>query len=131
MRCEIRFFRASLQARKPAGDPIRIWVPGCASGEEAYSIAICLLESLGDRAASTPIQIFASDISEWAIDRARAGVYPKDELKKVSKDRVRRFFDRVNGNYQIKSGVRDLCIFALHDLTKDPPFSTDGSYQLP
>ena len=112
-----------LQARKPAGDPIRIWVPGCSTGEEAYSIAICLLESLGDRAASTPIQIFASDISEWAIGRARAGVYPKDELKKVSKDRVQRFFDRVNGNYQVKSGVRDLCIFALHDLTKDPPFS--------
>ena len=110
-------------AQKRAGDPIRIWVPGCSSGEEAYSIAICLLESLGDRAASTPIQIFASDISEWAVDRARAGVYLKDALKKVSKERVRRFFDRVNGNYQIKSGVRDLCIFARHDLTKDPPFS--------
>lgn len=110
-------------AGKPAGDSIRIWVPGCASGEEVYSIAICLLESLGDRAASTPIQIFASDISEPAIDKARAGVYSKDALKKVSKERVRRFFDRANGNYQIKSGVRDLCIFARHDLTRDPPFS--------
>ena len=110
-------------AAKPAGDSIRIWVPGCSSGEEAYSIAICLLENLGDRAASTPIQIFASDISEPAIDKARAGVYSRDALKKVSKERVRRFFDRVNGNYQIKSGVRDLCIFARHDLTRDPPFS--------
>ena len=71
-------------ALKRAGDPIRIWVPGCSTGEEVYSIAICLLESLGDRAASTPIQIFASDISEWAVDRARAGVYLKDALKKVS-----------------------------------------------
>ena len=96
-RCETRFSRKSWR-RKPAGDPIRIWVPGCSSGEEAYSIAICLLESLGDRAASTPIQIFASDISERAVERARAGVYPKDALKKVSKERVRRFFDRVNGN---------------------------------
>ena len=110
-------------AGKPAGDSVRIWVPGCASGEEAYSIAICLLENLGDRAASTPIQIFASDISEPAIDKARAGVYSSDAMKKVSKERVRRFFDRVNGNYQIKSGVRDLCIFARHDLTRDPPFS--------
>ncbi|MGD1072937.1 MAG: chemotaxis protein CheB [Bryobacteraceae bacterium] len=110
-------------AREPEGDPIRIWVPGCSTGEEAYSIAICLFESLRDRATSTPIQIFASDISEQAVDRARAGVYPKDALKKVSKERVRRFFTAVEGNYQIKSGIRELCIFARHDLTKDPPFS--------
>jgi PAS domain S-box-containing protein len=108
---------------KPAGDPVRIWVPGCSSGEEVYSIAICLLESLGDRAASTPIQIFASDISGQAIERARAGAYSKEALKKVSKERVQRFFELVNGNYQIKAGVRDLCIFARHDLIKDPPFS--------
>ncbi len=109
--------------RKPAGDSIRVWVPGCSSGEEAYSIAICLLENLGDRAASTPIQIFASDINEQAVDKARAGVYPKEALKKVTRERVRRFFSAVNRHYQIKSGVRDLCIFARHDLTKDPPFS--------
>ncbi len=65
VRCEIRFFRKSWRG-KPADDPVRIWVPGCSSGEEAYSIAICLLENLGDRAASTSIQIFASDISEQA-----------------------------------------------------------------
>ena len=110
-------------ARTPTGGPIRVWVPGCSSGEEAYSIAICLLESLGDRAASTPIQIFASDISEKVVDRARSGMYPTGALKKVSKERVRRFFNRIDGNYQIKSGVRDLCIFARHDLAKDPPFS--------
>jgi two-component system CheB/CheR fusion protein len=110
-------------ARKPAGQTIRIWVPGCSSGEEAYSIAICLLENLGDRAASNPIQIFASDISEQAIEIARAGLYPADALHKLSKNRIRRFFDRVNGSFQIKSGVRDLCIFARHDLIRDPPFS--------
>ena len=112
-----------IPARKPAGDPIRIWVPGCSSGEEAYSIAICLLESLGDRAASTPIQIFASDISQQAVEKARSGVYPKDALKKVSKGRLRRFFEPVNGNYEIKPGVRDMCLFARHDLSRDPPFS--------
>jgi two-component system CheB/CheR fusion protein len=110
-------------ARKPPGDPIRIWVPGCSTGEEAYSIAICLFERLKDQAATTAIQIFASDISEQAIDRARAGVYPKDALKKVSRERVRRFFTAVNGNYQIKAGIRELCIFARHDLARDPPFS--------
>ncbi len=110
-------------ARKTARDPVRIWVPGCSSGEEAYSIAICLLENLGDRAASTSIQIFASDVNEQLVDRARGGIYPKDALKKVSKERVRRFFDLVNGKYQIKSGVRDLCIFARHNLAEDPPFS--------
>jgi two-component system CheB/CheR fusion protein len=110
-------------ARKPAGDPVRIWVPGCASGEEAYSIAICLLESLGDRAASTPVQIFASDINEQAIDKARAGLYLKEALKNVSGERLRRFFSAEKRNYQIKPGVRELCIFARHDLASDPPFS--------
>jgi len=110
-------------ARKTARDPVRIWVPGCSSGEEAYSIAICLLENLGDRAGSTSIQIFASDVNEQLVDRSRGGLYPKDALKKVSKERVRRFFDLVNGKYQIKSGVRDLCIFARHNLAEDPPFS--------
>jgi two-component system, chemotaxis family, CheB/CheR fusion protein len=109
--------------KQPAADSIRIWVPGCASGEEAYSIAICLLESLGEQISPPSVQIFASDISEQAIDRARAGVYPTDALKKLSRERLGRFFTRANGNYQIKSAVRDLCIFARHDLTRDPPFS--------
>ena len=110
-------------ARKPPGDPIRIWVPGCSTGEEAYSIAICLFEMLKDQAATTAIQLFASDISEQAIDQARAGVYPKDALKKLSRERVRRFFTAVNADYQIKPGIRELCIFARHDLARDPPFS--------
>jgi two-component system CheB/CheR fusion protein len=110
-------------SRATSSDSIRIWVPGCSSGEEAYSIAISLLEKLGDRASSTSIQIFATDISEQAIDKARAGVYSKEALAKVSKQRVQRFFTRVNGSFQITSGVRDLCIFARHDLIKDPPFS--------
>lgn len=112
-----------LLVHKPASDPIRIWVPGCSSGEEAYSIAICLLENLGDRVTSMPIQIFGTDISEQALEKARAGVYPKDALQKVSQERIRRFFTRVNEKYQINSTVRDLCLFSRHDVTKDPPFS--------
>lgn len=112
-----------LLAAKPAGEPVRIWVAGCSTGEEAYSIAICLLESLGKRAAGTPIQIFATDVSDAAIEKARAGVYPEDELRDVAPERLRRFFTRVNGHYEVNPTVREICIFARHDVTKDPPFS--------
>jgi two-component system, chemotaxis family, CheB/CheR fusion protein len=112
-----------LLAAKPAGEPFRIWVPGCSTGEEAYSIAICLIESLDNRAAGTPIQIFATDVSEAAIEKARAGVYSEDELGKLAPERLRRFFTRVNGRYEINKTVREICVFARHDLTKDPPFS--------
>ena len=110
-------------ASQHAREPIRVWVPGCSTGEEAYSIAICLLERLGDQAADKRIQIFATDISEAAIDKARAGVYPEDAMQEVSPERVRRFFTRVNGNYEVNQAVRELCVFARHDVTKDPPFS--------
>lgn len=112
-----------LLKRKSTGDPIRIWVPGCSSGEEVYSIAICLLENLGDRVRSTPIQIFGTDISGQAIEKARVGVYQKNALQEVSQARLRRFFTRVKGNYQINASVRDLCLFSRHDVTNDPPFS--------
>ena len=103
--------------------PVRIWVPGCASGEEAYSIAIALLEHLGDDANTTPIQIFATDVSEDAVDRARAGIYPESIAADVSAERLRRYFTRADGHYRISKLVRDCCIFARQDLTRDPPFS--------
>jgi two-component system CheB/CheR fusion protein len=108
---------------KPQGEPVRVWVPGCSTGEEAYSIAIVLLEYLGERAASTPIQIFGTDISELAINRARAGTYSDSTLVDVSPDRLRRFFVKTEGGYQITKLVREMCIFARQDLVKDPPFS--------
>ncbi|HUE39030.1 MAG TPA: chemotaxis protein CheB, partial [Candidatus Binatia bacterium] len=104
-------------------DPIRIWVPGCSTGEEAYSVAITLLECLGEKATGTPIQIFASDISETAIAVARAGVYPLTIAADVSPERLRRFFAKTDGGYRINKAVRDLCIFARQDLTRDAPFS--------
>jgi two-component system CheB/CheR fusion protein len=106
-----------------AGDPFRVWIAGCSTGEEAYSLAICLLELLADRAATTPVQIFGTDVSEEAVEKARRGIYPMNALSHVSPGRLRRFFTKVDGHYQIKSNVRDLCVFARHDLTKDPPFS--------
>jgi len=111
-----------LAAKAPV-EPVRIWVPGCSTGEEVYSIAICLLEHLSDRASATPIQIFATDISDVAIEKARAAVYSEEELQEVSPERRRRFFTPVDGSYAVNPAIRELCVFARHDVTKDPPFS--------
>ncbi|HVR61920.1 MAG TPA: chemotaxis protein CheB [Polyangia bacterium] len=112
-----------LVADRPTDSPIRIWVPGCATGEEAYSVAIALQEFLGDQSSTVPIQVFATDVSDRAIERARAGTYPDTITEDVSPPRLRRFFTRVDGNFQISKMVRDLCVFAHQDLTRDPPFS--------
>ena len=103
--------------------PLRIWVPGCSTGEEVYSLAICLLEFLGDQALQTPVKIFATDIASRAIEIARAGEYPDSIAADVSTERLRRFFVKTDGRYQIQKPVRDLCVFARQDVTKDPPFS--------
>jgi len=103
--------------------PIRIWVPGCATGEEAYSVAIALQEYLGDQASAAPIQIFGTDVSENAIEHARSGFYPESINVDVSAERLRRFFTRTDGGYRINKTIRDLCIFARQDITRDPPFS--------
>ena len=107
----------------PPGEPIRVWVPGCSSGEEAYSIAMVLMECLGDRINGTPIQIFGTDISEVSIEKARAGVYGESSLAEVSPERLRRFFFKVEGGYQIAKPMREMSVFARHDLARDPPFS--------
>ena len=97
---------------------------GCSTGEEVYSIAICLLEFFSDRATVPPIQIFATDISEAAIDKARSGFYLDNQMEAVSADRRSRFFvPLANGGYQISSRIRKLCVFARHNLGGDPPFS--------
>lgn len=106
--------------QKNTQTPIRIWVPGCSTGEEAYSIAICLLEVLKE---TIPIQIFASDINETNIYKARAGIYPESITDYVSPKRLQRYFNKVENGYQICKLVRDCCVFARHDLTRDTPFS--------
>ncbi|EGK83830.1 signal transduction histidine kinase with CheB and CheR activity [Microcoleus vaginatus FGP-2] len=108
---------------KSSKTPIRIWVAGCSTGEEAYSIAICLLEFLGDRATNLPIQIYATDISENAIAQARHGFYTPAQVADISPQRLHRFFVQVEGGYQIAQPVRELCVFAKHNLISDPPFS--------
>jgi two-component system, chemotaxis family, CheB/CheR fusion protein len=108
---------------RPADKPVRIWIPGCATGEECYSIAICLLEFLGDRVADTPIQIFATDIDETALTKARSGRYIENIALDISPERLRRFFTKVDQHYQIMHTIRELCTFARHDICIDPPFS--------
>ncbi len=103
--------------------PIRVWVPGCSTGEEAYSLAILLLEYLSNAGFRRPIQIFATDISEDAIQKARKGVYPQSIESAVSKERLELFFEKVKDGYKIKKSIRDLCLFSKHDVTRDPPFS--------
>ena len=108
---------------KPEGEPIRVWVTRASTGEEVYSIAICLLEALADQSVSTPIRLFATDLVEQAIQKARSGTYPETALVRVSPDRLGRFFVKEAGNYRVTRVVREACIFASHDLTNDPPFS--------
>ncbi|MEG3844242.1 chemotaxis protein CheB [Microcoleus sp. herbarium14] len=114
----------TITQNKSASVPIRIWVAGCSTGEEVYSIAICLLEFLSDRIVPPPIQIFATDISEQAIGKARSGVYSENQMVDVSPQRRARFFiPEETGSYRISKAVRELCVFARQDLGSDPPFS--------
>jgi two-component system, chemotaxis family, CheB/CheR fusion protein len=106
-----------------AGRRVRVWVPGCATGEEVYSLAIAILEYLGDRALGTAIQIFGTDIDVNAIEKARTGIFGDQIVAQVSPARLRRFFVKVAGGYQITKGIRNLCVFAVQNLVKDPPFS--------
>ena len=117
-----KVFPTLLKKRIPS-DPVRIWVPGCATGEEAYSMAICLSEFLDKKGINIPYQIFATDLDEPAIERARKGLYSKSALQDMAPQRLNLFFVKANGNYQIIKPIRDACVFAPHNLLKDPPFS--------
>jgi two-component system CheB/CheR fusion protein len=115
-------FAAMMTGRSP-DRPIRVWVAGCSGGEEAYSVAIVLLEFLGTAARDSAIQIFATDLSETAITRARAGLYPEGIASVVSPERLQRFFVEDAGGYRISKAVRDLCVFSRQNIVRDPPFS--------
>lgn len=102
---------------------IRIWVPGCSTGEEAYSIAICLMEFLDGAKLNLPFEVFATDISETAIEIARNGKYTDASMSGMSPQRLIQFFTRSEGGYQITKAVRDVCVFARHNVAQDPPIS--------
>lgn len=111
-----------LLADKPDGYPVRVWVPGCSSGEEAYSIGMVLWECMEKLKKRFSVQIFGADIDVDAIDTARAGVYPAAIAKDVGRARLARYFLEVNDGYQIKKEIREMAIFSVQSLAKDPPF---------
>jgi len=111
-----------LAAAKPDGEPLRIWVPGCATGEEAYSLAILLVEALGERLARVPIRLFATDIDEAAVAVARQGLYPLAAIEALPAELVARHFVQDEDGVRLSRQVRELCVFAQHDLLNQPPF---------
>ncbi|MGF1546026.1 MAG: chemotaxis protein CheB [Thiotrichales bacterium] len=104
-------------------EDVRIWIPGCATGEEAYSIAMLLSEHLGKRISRYNIHVFASDLDEDALAVARQGVYPKAAVSAIPKKLLNDYFTRQNDTYKLVPAIRDMILFARHDLVKDPPFS--------
>jgi two-component system CheB/CheR fusion protein len=112
-----------LLASRSVDAPLRVWVPGCSSGEEAYSIAMCLLEYLDEHPADVAVQVFATDIDDRALSRARLGLYPLGVELDVPAARLQRFFTRQGDSYRVSQRLRDMVIFAHHNLGKDPPFS--------
>lgn len=117
-----KVFPVIVKDKKP-GMPVRVWVAGCSTGEEAYSIAICLQEFLAEQLIKIPVQIYATDLSEAVIEKARTGFYKYNQLADVSPQRLKRFFVPVEGGYQISKTIREQCVFARQNLIGDPPFS--------
>ncbi|GAB4211387.1 MAG: hypothetical protein Fur007_01560 [Rhodoferax sp.] len=111
-----------LCSTRAPGSEIRAWVAGCASGEEAYSIAMLLADALGDRLAQFRIQIFATDIDEDALNAARRGVYPAAALAELKPHQVERHFRPTHGAFEVAKHLRDMIVFARHNLVSDPPF---------
>ena len=131
-----RFFRESatfetlqktvipaLTKGRAAGGPVRVWVIGCSTGEEVYSLAIAFMEVATALGIEVPVRIFASDVSDSALATARQGHYPSSISEDVSAERLERFFTPVNRTYQVNKRLREMCVFARHDITRDPPFA--------
>jgi two-component system CheB/CheR fusion protein len=121
-------FPTLLQDRPSEAGPLRFWISGCSTGEEAYSIAMLLTEYIWDHARNSSasakaVQIFATDISDTALDRARVGLYSEAAISDVSPERVKRFFLKQSNGFQVNKPVREMCVFAKQNVAKDPPFS--------
>ena len=119
--CLARALRQLVSGKQP-GESIRIWVPGCATGEEAYSIAILLAEILGERLRKFDVRIFATDIDHEALEFARAGVYSNELAKAIDSERRRQWLTAAGNHWRIAKEVRELCVFSAHDVISHPPF---------
>jgi two-component system CheB/CheR fusion protein len=109
--------------RKEPDTSIRLWVAGCSTGEEAYSLGICLAEAMDKAAKQFSVQIFATDIDETALNTARKGVYPESIGADVTPERLNRYFIKEAGYFKVKKQLRDMVVFSLQNVIKDPPFS--------
>ena len=114
---------AELLADPRSAEPIRVWVAGCATGEEAYSVAILLKEALLRSECRRPVQVFATDVDDRAIAVARAGLYLGSIASDLSAERLERNFVKEDGSYRVAKDIREMCLFSAHDIVKDPPFS--------
>src|SRR5690606_28150271 len=134
--CVTRFFRDAegwgvlesrvlrdLVADADADAPVRVWVPGCATGEEAYTLAILLHEQIEEVGSKRRVQIFATDIAEDALDAARAGIYPSSVASDLTPDRLKRFFTTEGDHYRVSKALRDSVVFAEQNVLAQPPFS--------
>jgi two-component system CheB/CheR fusion protein len=119
----VHHIQPAAEERAQKREQLRLWVPGCATGEEVYSLAIRLHEFFAQQELSIGLQLFGTDISEPALERARNAVYGRVIADNVSEERLRRFFTTADGGYQINKMIRECCVFARHDVTKDPPFA--------
>ena len=122
-----RYLKTTLLPRllknKKTGETLRMWVPACSTGEEVYSIAMLITELQDKKTKKVPVQIFATDLSEQVIRDARIGEYSKSDVKAISKKYLDRFFTKSGDNYQIVKELREMCVFAPHNILRDPPFS--------
>jgi two-component system, chemotaxis family, CheB/CheR fusion protein len=113
----------TLFANRKTEEPLRIWHACCATGEEAYSVAMLILEHIEKKGVQAKVQVFATDLDETAVAKARAGLYTNDLLSEVSKERRNRFFTKTEGRWQVTKELREMIVFAHHNIIKDPPFS--------
>jgi two-component system CheB/CheR fusion protein len=116
------YLDAIIKEKSSAGIPLRVWVPGCSTGEEAYSIAILISELLREQGLQSGVQIFATDIDEKAINMARLGIYSKDSIAPLSEDLIRRYFEKRENGWEVIKALRSMVLFSKHDLTNNPPF---------
>jgi len=112
-----------LVKNKTSDETFRVWVVGCSTGQEAYTIAICLHEYITEHNDKVKIQVFATDLSEIAITKARTGFYSMSDMENISEDRLKRFFSKTESGYQANKIIRDICVFATHNILSDPPFA--------
>ncbi len=108
---------------RSSDQPLRVWVPACSTGEEAYSLAILVKEVMDNLRVSCPLQVFGTDVSDSVIEKARTGIYPASAVTGLSPERLRNYFIKLENGFQIRPGIRECCVFSRHNVTKDPPLS--------